>query len=265
MFDSKRHILLFAFAFVLLVTMMILPEVIEGDPRAISPSGPLQPPGPAHPLGTDTLGRDVLTRVIYGGQQTLSIAIFATLFSSVLGFLIGTFAGTAGEFVDGFVVVLLNSLLALPGLIIALVILTIIERTSISLAIASGFAQIAPYAYVTRTLVHRMKTRGYIEAATALGSRSFGIVWRHLFPNSVPILLSYTAVTFSYNMLTSTSLSFLGLGGDPSQPEWGAILAEGRTVMQEVPTLSLIPALLMTATVLTINAVAARLVDVKIR
>ncbi|NJL55272.1 ABC transporter permease [bacterium] len=209
-----------------------------------------------------TLGPvDVLSRIIHGGYTTLSVASLATLFGVLPGLLIGTIAGYWGGIVDSIALIALNSMAALPGLIIALVLLTTFPQSFLTLAFAAGLAQIPLYGHFTRTVIRGLRHRDYIVAAEALGSRRTRILYRHIGYVAAPQLLSYAGVIFSYTMITSTSLSFLGLNGDPAAPEWGAMLAEGRTVLKQMPWMSLGPAVLITGSIFVVHTLSTRLMS----
>jgi peptide/nickel transport system permease protein len=243
----------------LLCLILLAPMFAPHDPLRTNTDQILMPPDRAHPLGTDTLGRDVLSRALYGGQRTLFMAALATAVAAGVGLLFGAVAGwSAGASRLWRIVLdtLLNALLALPGLVLALVVLTLLGTGALSVALAVGVGQAAPFARVARGAVLEAGSTGYVEAARAAGATSARILLRHVLPNARPLLLAYTGVTFGYCLLNSAALSFLGLSGDLGVPEWGAMLYEGRGVLRDAPWVSLVPGTLITLTVLAANRLA---------
>ena len=241
---------------VILLLTLAAPLIAPFDPMSTTAGPALQSPNSENLLGTDLLGRDVLSRVLYGGRRTLVVAAEATLIAVLPGLLIGVTAGTAGRRVNRFITVFINSWLAIPALIMALVVLTLLGSGVEQLAIAVGIAYIAVFAQVIRSATLSVRSAGYIEAAQALGATGRHIVIRHITPNVRPTLYSYTGVIFSYSILNSAALSFLGLGGDPSIPDWGTILADGRLTFQVTPWVAVAPGLLIVMTVMAVNRLA---------
>ncbi len=246
------------------VTLALLaPALAPADPMQTG-EAQLQPPGGDHLLGTDLLGRDVLSRALYGGRRTLLIAVLATVFAVAPGALLGLVAGTLGGRLDALIVMLLNALLAFPSLVLALVVLTLLGAGLLPLAAATGMAQVASYARVTRSAVIGVRSMGYVEAAHAAGATRLHVVSNHILPNIRVTLLAYAGVVFSYSILNGAALTFLGLGGEPGTPDWGVILAEGRTAFRVAPWIGLAPGVAITITVWAVNRLADRLTDIRL-
>jgi len=240
----------------IVVLTFLAPVIAPADPMRTDAAIQLQSPGRAHWLGTDLLGRDVLSRVLYGGQRTLLIAALGTLLAIVPGTLVGLVAGIVGSKLDTVVVTVLNALMAFPGLMLGLVIVTVLGGGIFPLAMATGFAQAAPYARITRSAVIAVRSMGYVEAAEAAGANRLHITRHHILPNVQMMLLAYAGVVFSYSILNSAALSFLGLGGEPGVPEWGVMLAEGRTAFRAAPWIGFAPGVAITVTVWAVNRLA---------
>lgn len=251
---GRLYLLLLLGLGVLLVTA---PLVAPYDPMSTGRTI-LQPPGSDHPLGTDGLGRDVLSRLLVGGQRTMWLAGGATVLAVGVGLVWGMLLGLLGSWCDRLGMLLINLLLALPPLIIAMVIITLLGRGTPQLALAVGVSQIAPVARVIRAVVLTVRVQGYVEAARALGANGWQVAYRHVLPNVQPTLLAYTVITFSYSILNSAALSFLGLGGAPGVPDWGAMLAEGRTYFDVAPWISIFPGMAITLVVLLMNVFVDR-------
>ncbi len=231
-------------------------EIAPADPMETDALHQYQPPSSNHLLGTDALGRDVLSRTLYGGRRTLFVTAAATLITISGGLSLGIAAGLGRAWPDRVVTVLVNALLAFPGLLLALVVLTVLGVGALPLALATALAQVGAFARVARSAVISVRSSSYVEAAVALGATRRRILWYHILPNIQPTLLAYTTVVFSYNLLNSAALSFLGLGGEPGVPDWGVMLAEGRESLRDAPWIGLVPGLAITLTVIALNQLA---------
>lgn len=239
-----------------LALVLLAPVLSPLDPMQTETAAQLQPPSGEHLFGTDLLGRDVFSRALYGGQRTLLIAVLATAAAVVPGTLVGLVAGAKAGKLDAIIVMLLNALLAFPSLMLALVALTLLGTGILPLAIATGVAQMASYARVARSAAIAVRTMGYVEAAYGFGATGWHIMSDHILPNVRMTLLTYAGVVFSYSVLNSAALSFLGLGGEPGVPDWGVMLAEGRMAFRAAPWIGFVPGLAITATVWAVNRLA---------
>lgn len=245
----------------LLVGLVVLaaPVITPYDPMQTDPAAVAQPPNADHLLGTDRLGRDVLSRALYGGQRTLAIAALSTGLAVTVGLIAGLAAGMSPRWLDSVLITLIDALLAFPGLLLALVIVTLLGANGTALVIAIGVSLIAPYARVTRSAVRSAQTLGCVDAARGLGATGWGILWRHILSNARPTLLAYLGVTFSYALLNNAALSFLGLGGDLGVPDWGVMLYEGRVAFRVAPWIGLAPGLLVMLIVAFVNDLVQRI------
>lgn len=224
------------------------------DPMRTEPNLQMQPPNLNHILGTDLLGRDVLSRLLYGGQRTLIATTLAASLAIIVGSSIGLMAGISVNEVDAILSNLISALLAIPNLLLALVILTLLGTGIVPLILATGFAQIAPVARVIRAAVLAVRIQPYIESGYAIGLKRWHIVYYYILPNIQSTLVAYGSVTFSYCLLNSAALSYFGLGGEPGLPDWGVMLAEGRNTLRDAPWVALAPGLAITLTVWLINS-----------
>ena len=238
---------------------MAAPLIAPFDPMSTTAGTAMQAPNGRNWLGTDLLGRDVFSRVLFGGQRTLWVAALATGIAVVPGLIIGLVAGSLGAIIDRIIMIVINSLLAIPPFVSALVILTLLGQGTGQLALATGGAQIAVFAQVTRSATVSVRSEEYIEAARALGGSRLHSIRFHILPNIRPTIYGYAGVVFAYSILNSAALSFLGLGGDPGVPDWGAILADGRMAFQIAPWVAIAPGLLIMVTVMAVNTLADQL------
>ncbi len=229
------------------------------DPLKTNTSNQLQAPSAAHPFGTDILGRDVLSRFLHGGQQTLLSASAAALIAIIPGTGLA-FVAAGDTRLQRIQLLILQALLAIPNLLLALVILTALGRSEVSATVAVGLGQIPVFTLVIRAAILGLQSEGYIESARAAGANPLWLATRHVFPNLIPTLATYGVVTFSYCLMNSAALNFLGMGGELGKPEWGVMLAEGRAVFRAAPWVALPPGIAITALIWSINrwAVAQR-------
>jgi ABC-type dipeptide/oligopeptide/nickel transport system permease subunit len=238
--------------------VFLFPFAAPYSPTKIE-SAALQPPSLQYPFGTDSLGRDVLSRFLWGGQRTLLVTMLSVSFAIAAGIGLGLVAGYSSRWVDTFVVSILNATLALPGLFLALLMISLLGQGTIAVGLAIGVAQIAPVGQITRTAVRAVRSEPYVTASVAIGA-----TWRHtllhaVFLNALPTIIAYGSVTFAYCLLNVAAFGYLGLMGQPEIPEWGNMLAEGREVYREAIWVSIPPGIAITFLVMLANIVANRL------
>jgi peptide/nickel transport system permease protein len=226
------------------------------DPMLTDAVSQMQSPNLAHILGTDTLGRDVLSRLLYGSQRTLIVTILATLIAVGLGICIAILATFFYNIFQRAAVTFITALIAFPNLLLALVVLTLLGRGMVPLTLATGLAQIAPMASVLRLALLRVRAMPYIESGITIGASQWHILRFYVLPNVRSVILAYTGITFSYCLFNSAGLSFLGLGGEPGIPDWGIMLADGRNAFRSAPWISLAPGILITLMIWAVNSLA---------
>jgi peptide/nickel transport system permease protein len=213
----------------------------------------LQLPSSTHVLGTDTFGRDVFARIIYGGRFSLLITAISVLISATSGTLIGAIAARRGGWLDEFIMRVLDLFLAFPGIIFALIIVALLNPGFWTLVLAITITGWVPYARLARAVGLEINTHAYIEAATAMGASEALILWRHVLPNTLGPILATVFLRFGHTLLTISGLSYLGLGAQPPIPDWGAMLSEAQPYMQRVPSLILVPGLTIFITTLSVT------------
>lgn len=243
----------------LLVVAVFFPSLFTPyTPEQMDFSAILQPPDLRHWFGTDQLGRDVFTRVVYGTSLSLSIGVGATLIASAGGIVLGTLAGLAPRAVRQLLVRLLDIMLAFPDLLLALLAITVLGRGPENTLLAVGLAGIAGYARLVRAQVLQVRLSGYVQHAVALGEPPMVIILRHIVPNTLSPLLVLATVGIGYSILSASALSFLGLGVTPPTAEWGALLSEGRNFLDSAPWVSLLPASVVALSVIAITLLGRR-------
>lgn len=239
----------------LLVVAVFFPSLFTPyTPEQMDFSAILQPPDLRHWFGTDQLGRDVFTRVVYGTSLSLSIGVGATLIASAGGIVLGTLAGLAPRAVRQLLVRLLDIMLAFPDLLLALLAITVLGRGPENTLLAVGLAGIAGYARLVRAQVLQVRLSGYVQHAVALGEPPMVIILRHIVPNTLRPLLVLATVGIGYSILSASALSFLGLGVTPP----GALLSEGRNFLDSAPWVSLLPASVVALSVIAITLLGRR-------
>lgn len=232
---------LLTFVSVLTLLLLLAPRFAPYDPAATDAARAARPPSLEHLLGTDMLGRDVLSRTLHGGQRTLLRAASAAAVIMLVGGTLGALTAVGPRPVRHTLSVLLNALLAIPGLISALMVLTLLGQGDAPLVAAIAFGQIAGYAFYVRAVTVSIYSAPYIEGARAVGAGGVWLVRWYLLPNLLPHLAGFAAVTFGYCLLNGAALGFLGLGGDPGIPEWGTLLFDGRQALRTAPWIGLAP------------------------
>lgn len=229
------------------------------DPEAVDPNAILLPPDAQHWFGTDELGRDLFSRVVYGTSQSLTIGIGATLIASIGGIVLGTTAALAPRLIGRFLLRIIDILLAFPEMLLALLVIAVLGRGPANTLLAVGLASFASYARLIRSQVLQIKLSGYVEHAIALGEHPWTIITRHIVPNAIRPLLILATIGVGSSVLSASALSFLGLGVVPPAAEWGALLANGRNFLDVAPWTSLLPATVVALSVITITLLGRRL------
>jgi peptide/nickel transport system permease protein len=251
---------LYAFLLGFVLCVMVAPFFAPYDPMQTNTDQITQPPSSAHLLGTDQLGRDVLSRLLHGGQRTVSVALLATGFAIIPGLILGLLTIIGGKSVDRLLMVLMNALLAFPSLLLALVVLAVLGQGAWQLALATGLAQVGYYARIARSAFLAVETQAYLESARALGVQTPRLLLRYYLPNARSTLIGYAGLIFSYSIINSAALSFLGLGGEPGVPDWGVMLADGREAFRTAPWVGFAPGVAISLLVWASTSFADRLI-----
>ena len=211
------------------------------------------PPSAEHWLGTDTLGRDLLTRLLYGGRISLAVGFIATAVALLIGVLYGTVAGYFGGRIDAAMMRLVDILYALPFMIFIILLMVIFGRNILLLFLAIGAVEWLTMARIVRGQVQSLRQQEFVEAAVSLGLSQWTIIRRHLIPNTLGPVIVYTTLTIPGVMLFEAFLSFLGLGIQPPQSSWGLLISYGVETMEEYPWLLIFPGLTLSITLFALN------------
>jgi ABC-type dipeptide/oligopeptide/nickel transport system permease subunit len=233
--------------------VVLAPWATRYDPQAMEPGNQLAAPSSAHWLGTDPFGRDVWSRVLFGGRRTLLVAGAALAITVGGGLVLGLLTGYYGGLLDELVMRVVDVMLSFPGILLILVFVAMLGAGSRTLAVAVGVAGVPVFSRVVRSAVLVVRSEPYIEAAQSLGASHTRIMLRHILPNALGAIIAFSSVQFGWAILNASAMSFLGLGESPSIPEWGAMLNLGRGYLRDAPWASAAPGLAITLTVLAIN------------
>ncbi len=212
----------------LALVALLAPWISPADPLAVHPDDARLPPGAGHLLGTDELGRDVLSRVLWGGRVSLPVAFVAVGVGLTIGTLTGLVAGYRGGTTDLLLMRVVDAILAFPALILAVALVAALGPSLQNAMVAIGIVQIPVYARLTRGQVLQLKSRDFVAAARALGASPVRIVGRHLLPNLLNPLIVQVSLSAAFAMLAEATLSFLGLSAPPPTPDWGFMISSGQ-------------------------------------
>jgi len=239
-----------------LMTLMLLvgtlAPVIGGDPGHMDVAGRLKAPGRAHWFGTDDVGRDVFSRVVYGARLSLLVGVSVVLFSFAVGVVCGLLAGFYRH-LDNPVMRVMDGLMAFPAIVLAIALMAALGASVVNVIVAIGVVYSPRVARVVRGSVLVIRETSYVEAARALGAADIVLMARHVLPNCLSPVIVQASFVFAAAVLTEAALSFLGVGVPPYVPSWGVILAEGRLYIQQAPWLVIYPGVAIMLTIFGLN------------
>jgi peptide/nickel transport system permease protein len=237
------------------------PWIAPYAPAATDSDVGLSPPSRVHPMGTDQLGRDILSRIAHGARLSMIVSVSAVTLSMLLGSVLGVLTGYLRGPIDALIMRAMEILLAFPGLVLALVFAAILGPGIRSVIIAVGIAGVPTFARVTRSATMSIAAEDYVLAARSLGCRPVRVMCRHVLPSVVGPVMILGTLYLAFAVLTASTLSFLGVGGRPPVAEWGAMVNEGRNVLVAGWWVSLFPSLMIMLFVLSVNLVGDVLRD----
>ncbi len=220
------------------------------------------PPGSGgHLLGTDNFGRDIFSRIIYGSRSALLVGIVSVSIAVTVGSLVGLVAAMSGGFIENTLMLLMDSLLSFPTVLLAITVVSVLGYGLLQVMIAIGVIFSPVFARLVRAETLALKTEGYVEASRSLGSHVLKIVFRHIIPNLAGKVIVQCSITFALSVVIEASLSFLGLGSQPPTPSWGLMLKDARNYLVQAPWMALYPGLLLALTVLSFNILGDALAE----
>lgn len=245
--------LLPALIILIAVAWAIAPGLFTGQSPTETVAPALQAPSAAHWFGTDATGRDLYARVIYGASQSIVGALVAVAVGFIVGTAMGVIAGAVGGATDEILMRIVDVLLAIPALLLSLSVVILLGFGTTSAAIAVGVTSIAVFARLTRSRVVSVRVSDFVEAAYGSGGTFFGVLWRHVLPNSLTPVIALAALQLGSAILQISTLGFLGYGAPPPTPEWGLLIAEGRNYVATAWWLTVLPGVVVVLVVLATN------------
>ena len=260
---ALRHPVLVAGSFLLALMIalaLFAPWIVPHDPTEMNVIQRLKPPSAEFPLGTDALGRDILSRTLYGARVSLLVGVSVALFSALTGILIGTMAGF-NRLADKIIMRFMDGMMAIPGILLAVALMTLIHASIATVVIAIALPEIPRVVRLVRSLVLTIREQPYIQAAQAMGTRLPLVLLRHVIPNLLTPLIVQASFIWASAMIFEAYLSFLGAGTPPEVPSWGNMMAGGRSVVQLAFGMILYPGIFLGLTVLAVNLVGDGLRD----
>ncbi len=253
----RRHPTAIAGAIFLLLMVALAiaaPWLGTVDPLSVSPIRRLRPPGAQYWFGTDMLGRDVYSRVIYGARVSLAVGLAVAVLSTVVGLAIGLVTGYL-RWLDAIMMRIMDGLMSIPSVLLAIALISLTTASLRNVIVAITITEIPRVVRLVRSLVLTLREQPYVEAAIASGTRLPAILVRHILPNTLAPLLVQATYICASAMITEAILSFIGAGTPPNIPSWGNIMAEARSLIQVAGTILLFPGIFLSLTVLSVNLV----------
>lgn len=236
------------------IIAVLAPLIAPHDPATVTLIDRLKPPlTPGHLFGTDSLGQDVLSRVIYGARVSSLIGFFAVAIAGTLGIMLGLVSGYYGGWLDSLIMRIGDIQLAFPTIILYVAVMAVLGPGLLKLIVVMGFVGWVPYGRVQRGMVFSVREQEYVEASRAIGAPDWIILVRHILPNTLGPLVVVASFGVAQAIITEASLSFLGLGVPPSVPSWGSMLSDGRNYLQAGWWIATFPGIAITLTVLAVN------------
>lgn len=250
---NKMAILGLVVVGIILLTAIFAPYIAPYPAEQQDLLNRFQTPSAAHLFGTDNFGRDVFSNVVYGSRISLAIGGIATLISVIFGIILGSIAGYYGGVIDNIIMRIIDIFLAIPSLVLAIAISAALGTGIFNLILAVSISGIANYARIVRGSVISVKEREFVEAAKVSGTKNWKIILKHILPNCTGPIIVQATLGVGTAILSSASLSFIGLGVQPPTPEWGAMLSSGRPYIRDYPHMTFFPGLAIALTIFCLN------------
>ena len=260
--ENKQFTLFFILGLLVIGVAIFAPQLSPYDPLDAVMTESLQEPSSAHPFGTDKLGRDLLSRVIFGTRTSLIMTLCLVAVIFVIGTFLGVIAGYFGGIVDAVIMRIADMMISFPGLVLAIAIAGMLGPNLVNAVISIAAVSWTKYARLARSMVLKVKKSLFIEAAVVNGTKTLPILWKHVLPNMITQMVVTAAADIGTMMLELASLSFLGFGATAPTPEWGLMLNEGRTYMAKAPWLMIAPGIAIVIVVIVFNMLGDSIRDI---
>ena len=259
--DTPATVVGLAVLLALLLAGLLAPFLTPYGPATIAIRERLLPPGSEHLLGTDHLGRDIATRMLFGARLSVAVGTLVVIFSSAVGIVMGLLGGYNRRFGD-LMMRMIDGIMAFPGLVFALALIAALGSSFFNVVLALSFVYVPRIARVVHASVLSLRNEEYVVAAEALGGREARVLLRHILPNTLGPVVVQSTFIFAYAVIAEASLSFLGVGLPPGTASWGVILSEGRNYMLGAPWITLFPGIAIFVLVLGLNLLGDTLRDI---
>ncbi|MCM3617145.1 ABC transporter permease [Sutcliffiella horikoshii] len=250
----------FIIIFVILMGIFA-PLLATHDPNTTNVMNKLQGPSAENYLGTDDVGRDIFSRLLFGARISLGIGFLSTFLGAIVGVTLGIVSGYYGRWVDSLIMRICDVLLAFPGILLALAIVSVLGASTRNVIIAVAFYAIPSFARIVRGSTLSVKKLEYIDAIRAMGAKDFRIIFKHILPNIMSPIIVQATLYIASAIITASALSFLGMGTRPPTAEWGAMLSQGRSYLAQAPHITLFPGLVILLVVIGFNLMGDGLRD----
>lgn len=263
----KKHrnfILYFSIFFLVILgaAAVAAPLIAPYNPTEQRVEDRFKPSSTTHMLGTDNFGRDILSRLIYGSRSALLVGIVAVTIAVTIGMIVGLIAGLANRHIDNVLMLLMDSLLSFPTILLAITVVSFLGYGLLQVMLAIGIIFSPVFARLVRAETLVIKTEAYVEASRALGSPIFKTVYKHIIPNLLGKVVVQCSITFALTVVIEASLSYLGLGTQPPEPSWGLMLKDARNYLAIAPWMAIYPGMALALTVLSFNILGDTLSEI---
>ncbi|MBM7551358.1 nickel transporter permease [Thalassobacillus pellis] len=250
---SKTSLMGLIIISLLIIVAIFAPQIATHSPTEQNIIERYQAPSGEHWLGTDELGRDIFSRLVFGARITIKIGVICVGISMVTGVLLGCVAGYFGRWVDQVIMRIIDIMMAFPSILLAIALVAVLGKSLTNAMIAVGIVGVPHFARIVRSTVLSVKETEYIEASRVIGAKNGRILFSHVLPNCLAPIIVQATLTVGTAILDAAGLSFLGLGAQPPTPEWGAMLSDGRSALQTAPWVVMFPGLAIFLVVLGFN------------
>ncbi|ART75519.1 ABC transporter permease [Sutcliffiella horikoshii] len=251
-----------AFIIIFVILMGIFaPLLATHDPNTTNVMNKLEGPSAENYLGTDDVGRDIFSRLLYGARVSLGIGFVSTLLGAIVGVTLGIVSGYYGRWIDSLIMRICDVLLAFPGILLALAIVSVLGASTQNVIIAVAFYAVPSFARIVRGSTLGVRKLEYIDAIKAMGAKDFRIIFKHILPNIMSPIIVQATLYIASAIITASALSFLGMGTRPPTAEWGAMLSQGRSYIAQAPHITLFPGLVILLVVIGFNLMGDGLRD----
>ncbi|WP_404469883.1 ABC transporter permease [Sutcliffiella horikoshii] len=251
-----------AFIIIFVILMGIFaPLLATHDPNTTDVMNKLKAPSAENYLGTDDVGRDIFSRLLYGARVSLGIGFVSTILGAIVGVTLGIVSGYYGRWIDSLIMRICDVLLAFPGILLALAIVSVLGASTQNVIIAVAFYAVPSFARIVRGSTLSVRKLEYIDAIKAMGAKDFRIIFKHILPNIMSPIIVQATLYIASAIITASALSFLGMGTRPPTAEWGAMLSQGRSYIAQAPHITLFPGLVILLVVIGFNLMGDGLRD----